>query len=74
MNDAKEYRAVEAWGHYLGSFDYYIQLQQRLAVMEGAPLDAIYRNSEYVWVRKSDLHEEHPFHTYMEAVTNAGLI
>jgi hypothetical protein len=74
VNDAKEYRAIAVWGSYLKSYAYYIQLQQQLAVMESAPLDAIYRDNEYVWVRKSDLHDEHPFHAYMEQLEDAGLI
>lgn len=74
MNSWKQYRVIRVWGHYLGSFDYYIQTEQRKAAEEDAPLDALYKDSGGPWVRKADLHDEHPFHAYVEAVTNAGLI
>jgi hypothetical protein len=39
-----KYRAIAAWGHSLGSQQYYIEAQQAQAAREGAPVDAIYKD------------------------------
>lgn len=45
-----EYTCIQRWGHRLGSFQYYIEAQQKKAASEGAPLTAIYYcDSEKRW-------------------------
>lgn len=46
-----DYRAIQAWGIHLLSFEYYIREQQMKAFKDGAPLDAIYFREDRGWVR-----------------------
>lgn len=55
--EAKQYRAIEAWGRSTGSHQYYIEAQQARAARENAPLDAIYRHDgDGGWATLRDLH------------------
>jgi hypothetical protein len=45
LHRPSDYRAIEAWGRLLRSYDYYIQMQQSQAHADEAPLDAIYKSS-----------------------------
>jgi hypothetical protein len=69
-NVPDEYVGIRAWGKVLGSYDYYIEQEQRRAVRMRAPLDAIYLNSHNdVWVCVSDLSPTHSFHeVYRRAI------
>lgn len=50
------YRALAAWGRYLGSQRYYIEAQQAQAAHEDAPPDAIYRrDGDLGWATIRDL-------------------
>ncbi len=49
------YKAIEFWGRRLGSFDYYIKWQQEIAKKDGAPEDAIYKDSQGVWQTLRDV-------------------
>lgn len=52
-----KYRHIAAWGRLLGSYNYFIELQQALAEEEGAPETACYKNREGVWVTFENLNE-----------------
>lgn len=54
------YKAIRLWGKQLGSFDYYIEAEQKKASRMGAPVDALYER-DGVWVCVSDLVADHPF-------------
>jgi len=54
------YKAIRLWGKQLGSFDYYIEAEQKKASRMGAPVDALYERNN-VWVCVSDLSADHPF-------------
>lgn len=57
------YKAIQLWGHNLGSFKYYIDSQQQRASNDGAPVDAIYFcDTLKRWIYVRDLAEGHPFH------------
>ena len=49
----EDYKHIAAWGRMLGSFRYYVKQEQAAAFEDGAPLDAIYKNSEGEWERFS---------------------
>ena len=69
MSKPSDYRAVRAWGLYLGSFAYYIESQQETAFMQNAPIDALYYSMvENRWICRSDLAADHQFHEYMDAL------
>jgi hypothetical protein len=51
---------VTAWGRYLGSRDYYIEEQVAQAVVDGAPKDAIFKDTEGVWHTLADLQRQAP--------------
>jgi hypothetical protein len=59
MTDTKlfpaAYEWVERWGQHLGSHTAFIREQQRLAAHEGAPVDAIYRDSSGAWRTLADV-------------------
>jgi hypothetical protein len=59
--NAGAYLAIKLWGQNLGSYAYYITGEQEAAANMGAPLDAIYRDTENKWVCVSDLRADHPF-------------
>jgi len=44
-----EYIWVRRWGRLLGSMSYYIEEQVRLARLEKAPPDAIFRRDDHSW-------------------------
>ena len=46
MPQPNEYKMIQAWGKYMGSYMPYIVDQQNLAAQENAPLDAIFRNND----------------------------
>jgi len=50
-----EYVCIAAWGRRMGSFNYYITDQQRMASGEEAPITAIYRNSDGTWSKAEDI-------------------
>jgi hypothetical protein len=59
----KAYKAIRLWGENLGSYEYYIENQQRRAAEDGAPVDAIYFNDTLKrWMYVRDLFDDHPFH------------
>lgn len=60
-----EYKAIREWGKMMGSYPYYIRMQQELASQEDAPLDAIYR-SDKGWECVSGLAEGHHFRIAFE--------
>ncbi len=49
-----EYKAIAFWGSVMGSYQYYINDQQIVAAMEGAPLGAIYQRDS-VWKLLSEV-------------------
>lgn len=40
-----KYKYIVLWGQYLRSFDYYINMQVELAEKDGAPENAIFKDS-----------------------------
>lgn len=57
-----DYKAIRAWGKYLGSMGYYIEQVQEQAAAKNAPLDAIYlRIGPAQWVTVRDLAPENRF-------------
>ena len=54
----KPYWFVKAWGKQMGSFQYYIDRQVELAREEGAPHNAIYRDTEGTWHTVNDVKDE----------------
>jgi hypothetical protein len=61
-NVPEEFVGVRAWGRYLGSFDYYIEQEQRRAVRTQAPIDALYYDDKKkAWVCVDSLSPTHPF-------------
>lgn len=53
-----DYWAIAVWGEMLGSYSYYVEAQQKKALEEGAPLDAIFkRHDGSGWARASELPE-----------------
>ena len=67
MNDPKQYKAIAMWGKYMGSFPYYIEMEQERAAAANAPLDAIDERMEAGGVRTGnwdtvrDLAPDHVF-------------
>lgn len=61
MAKPSDYRAIALWGNQLGSYAYYVELEQNLASRENAPLDALFQRDEK-WVCVSDLKPDHWFH------------
>ena len=63
----KDYEAIKLWGILLGSFDYYIQNEQKKAFKDNAPLDAICEEHSYtrkgpgIWRTVDGLQKGHPF-------------
>ena len=49
------YPYITAWGRYVGSRDYLIEEQVAQAIVDGAPKDAIFKDSEGVWHTLADL-------------------
>lgn len=47
--DRTTHPAIIIWGHFLGSFKYYIDGQIEQAQRDGAPRDAIYRRQDGTW-------------------------
>lgn len=44
MDEARaKYKAIRAWGMYMGSFDWYIDQEVSKAAAQNAPKDAIFR-------------------------------
>lgn len=63
-----EYIAIEAWGHMLQSYDYYIRQEQERAAQDNAPIDAIYHvHLTNEWKCMSDLMPDHSFRSYFKA-------
>ena len=54
------YPDVAAWGRHLGSRDFYIEKQVAQAVVDGAPMDAIFKDSDGVWHTMADLRRQPP--------------
>jgi hypothetical protein len=54
------YPYVKSWGRYLGSRDYYIEEQVAQAVVDGAPKDAIFKDTEGVWHTLAALQRQAP--------------
>jgi len=61
MPKPSEYKAIELWGKQLGSYQYYIKDQQEQALMDHAPLDALYER-DGKWTTVRDLAADHTFH------------
>ena len=57
-HEAHEYTFIRAWGLMLGSQFYYIRSEQERAAVNGAPLNAIYRNQDGYWVTTDELTTE----------------
>lgn len=55
MYQPQSYKAIEVWGHRLGSYMFYIHDQQRRAAEENAPLTAIYKHQDGSWVTIADI-------------------
>lgn len=54
-----EYKAIAAWGKMLGSFQYFIDAETERARKDGAPEDAIYRDSiDDHWHTVRDIHSD----------------
>lgn len=49
MTNSLDYPAIQIWGNKLGSYQYYIDAQIKLAREEKAPANAIYRVEEGKW-------------------------
>jgi hypothetical protein len=59
MPKPSDYKYVRAWNKMMGSYEYHIRSQQRLAADDNAPLDALYkRHGTGVWVCASELDDE----------------
>jgi hypothetical protein len=43
----EDYKHLKAWGIMMGSNPGYIEMEQRMASIEGAPLDAIYQDTSF---------------------------
>ncbi len=57
MVKPSDYKAISFWGNCLGSFSSYIKQEQYKAVVDNAPLNAIYkRNND--WVTLNDVTNE----------------
>jgi len=55
----EKYKYIRAWGTMMRSFEYFIRNQQRQALIEGAPADAVYLNSvDQHWVTYDELNTE----------------
>ena len=50
-----EYLDIMIWGKGMGSFAYYWLQRQELAAQERAPLNAIYKDVNGVWVTADDI-------------------
>ena len=73
--EPKDYKAVRAWGHYLGSYEYFIHAEQETAFKQAAPIDALYYSTvEQRWITKGDLATDHRFHEYMAALEERGYV
>lgn len=48
-NLAEKYPYIVWWGKSLGSFDYYIEAQLKLAEQTNAPVTATYRQQDGTW-------------------------
>jgi len=57
-HEAHEYTFIRAWGLMLGSQFYYIRSEQERASVNGAPLNAVYRNDDGYWVTTDNLSPE----------------
>lgn len=67
------YVAIRVWGERLGSYEYYIAGQQRLAEKMQAPLDALYERNG-IWTCVSDLKADHDFRkAYAQRLEILGL-
>jgi hypothetical protein len=53
-----KYEYLYAWDVMMGSFFYYIQENQERAARENAPLDAIYRAQNGVWMTTCDIQSD----------------
>lgn len=53
----EEYVWIRKWGEMMGSSDYYIEEQQKLAAQDGAPLNAIYAGHNWPkrWETTADI-------------------
>lgn len=62
----QSYHYIWAWSKIMGSYDYYIGIEQQQASESGAPLDAIYRKHTFdkdappEWVRFCELKDDNP--------------
>lgn len=54
----RQYVHIQAWGMIMQSFPYYILQQQKQALEDGAPIDAIY-NDNGAWVRVTEILSPH---------------
>lgn len=52
------YKYIAAWGSFMGSFSYYIKMQQELALQESAPVSAIYKKQEGGWFTFEEIQNE----------------
>lgn len=74
MAKIKEYRHIRSWGMKYRSLPFYIAGEQIRAAKEGAPVDAIYKDTtrgmlgeqKDFWVCASDLDPGHEFLEYHE--------
>ena len=55
---AADYSGIEAWGRVLGSRSWFIDGEQKLALSEGAPLNAIYKDRTGHWVTIDEVADE----------------
>jgi len=64
-----QYKAMKLWLENSGSYPYYVKQEQERASEEGAPLDALYKSHEGLWISLSDLDVNHPFRAEYAAAT-----
>lgn len=72
--NTKTYPFITAWGRYMGSFQYYIDQQIALAMIEDAPEDAIYRAAmSGEWVRMADVTSQHAIDSIRFILSKEGV-
>jgi len=65
MPNPTDYKAIALWGKQVGSYQYYIDRDQKKAAAADAPTDALYER-DGTWRTVRDLAADHPFHHQYE--------
>lgn len=65
-----KYKHLYTWDTMMGSKDWYKKDMQELAEREGAPIDAVCKDSDGKWFCASQLDPSHHFWKHHEAIWN----